>query len=160
MRPTRPILAILLLGACRGEPLAPDAIGALPALSLEEPLPAPGHSARRAAVIAFYGDPLVVEVPSTARAGAPFDVGVTTYGGGCIAEDTTVATVADRLADVVPYQRIHRPGPNEGCTLELRITRRTARVTFPTAGLAVVRVTGRAAPGDSLVSVVRAVRVE
>lgn len=129
------------------------------ALRLEQPAPAPGQSALRVARIAHYGDPVVVEVPESATAGSPLAVAVTTYGGGCVSEDTTVVQVDGLRADVVPYQRIYQPGVNGACTMELRVTRRMVSVVFASAGRATVRVIGRAKPGDSLVVVERGVLV-
>ena len=128
-------------------------------LRLEQPAPGPGTSALRLAHIDFYQDPVIVEVPGTMTAGVPAAVAVTTYGGGCVAEDTVLVEVAGLRADVAPYQRVHNPGPNGACTQELRITRRVASVTFAAPGLATVRVIGREAPGDALVIVERAVQV-
>lgn len=122
-------------------------------------MPAAGRAALRVAHIDFYSDPVVVEVPGAATAGTPFTVAVTTYGGGCVSEDTTVVQVTGLHADVVPYQRVYRPGANEACTQELRITRREASVVFAAPGLATVRVIGRAAPDDGLVVVERQVAV-
>ena len=130
------------------------------ALALEQPLPAAERSALRAGAILFFHDPTVVEVPSSATAGMPFTVTVTTYGGGCISEDTTVVKADGQRADVVPYQRIYNPGPNGGaCPSELRITRRQASVVFDAPGSGVVRVIGRAMPGDTLMQVQRTVHV-
>jgi len=129
------------------------------ALALEQPLPAAGKSALRAGTILLYHEPTVVEVPSSATAGTPFTVTVTTYGGGCISEDVTVVHVDGERADVVPYQRIYNPARNVVCTSELRITRRQASVTFASSGTAVVRVIGRAQPADTLMQVERTVLV-
>lgn len=129
-------------------------------LPLAEQAPAAGLSARRVATIRGYGEAAVVTVPATARAGEPVVVGVTTYGGGCVREDTTVTTVVGVRADVVPYQLVYTPRANEACTLELRINARQVRLTFGTPGPAQVVVTGRVAgPGDSLVRIVRAIDV-
>jgi hypothetical protein len=146
----------LMLGA-----LASCTLNTAPAdaLRLEQPEPAPGTSALRVARTHFYGNPVVVEVPTAATTGTPFAVAVTTYGGGCIAEDRTVVLVTDLSADVVPYQRVYRPRANEACTEELRITRREIVVTFQATGQGIVRVHGRAMPGDSLVVVERIVTV-
>ena len=112
-------------------------------LAIGEPALVPGQTVRRVATIGFYGDPIVVGLPATARAGAP-----------------TTVTVAGRVAEVGPYQRVCTPRPNEGCTRELRITERRVSVTFAALGAATVRVTGRVQPGDSLVTVTRQLRVE
>ena len=79
------------------------------ALRLEQPLPTPGSSALRVASVTYHGELPLVDAPSTAVAGQPFEVAVTTYGGGCIGEDTTVVDVSGHGADIVPYQRIHQP---------------------------------------------------
>ena len=125
------------------------------ALRLEQPLPMPGFSALRAGQVM----PFLVEAPSAATAGQPFPVAVTTYGGGCIGEDTTVVDVSDHRADVVPYQRVYQPTSNEACTLEARITRRQVRVVIPQAGEATVRFIGRGSPGGSLVFAERSVSI-
>ncbi len=151
-----PVLG-MLLAACQTAPSAPDT--ATPSAPLTEQTPASGQTARRIATITGYGESTVVDVPAAAHVGEPVTIGVTTYGGGCITEDTTTAIIASRRADVTPYQLVYTPRPGEGCTLDLRINRRTVRVTFATAGAAQVVVTGRAQPGDSLVRVVRAITV-
>ena len=148
------------LAACGHASSTGPMSGSLAALSLEEPWPSPGHSARRGATVLFYSDPLTVSVPTRARAGEPFVVGVTTYGGGCISEDTTTVRLEGQRADVVPYQRVYAPPLNGACTLQLRVTRREVHVAFPSPGVATVRVTGRASPGDSVVQVERAVIVQ
>ena len=147
------MLTLAAAAACRSS-TAPAVSS--PALSLEEPL-APGIAVRRVARIAFYSDPAVVDVPAAAAVGVPLPVAVTTYGGGCVGEDTTVTFVEGLRADVVPYQRVITG--NIGCTLELRITKRQIAIVFPAAGRATVRVIGRASPGDSLVVVERGVTV-
>jgi hypothetical protein len=119
-----------------------------------------GTTVRRLARLRFGSDPLVVEVPATARAGEPVEIHVTTYGGGCIREDTTVASVAGLDAEVVPYQLVYVTRPDEFCALVLRVTRRSVHLTFSTAGRARVRVIGRQAPGDSLIVVTRGLIVE
>ena len=147
--------AVLLTGlaSCTSVTVPTDA------LDIEQSAPPPGASALRVARTHFYDQPVAIEVPAAATAGTPFLVAVTTFGGGCIAEDTTVVLVLGMHADVVPYQRVYQPRADEGCTEELRITRREVTVTLPAAGTAVVRVYGRAMPGDSLVVVDRAVTV-
>jgi len=159
----RVALLVIAIAPCLqlgcSQPTKPTFPLSSPALSLEQPLPAAGHSARRVAFIALSGEAITVDVPSAARAGQPLLVAVTTYGGGCISEDTTVVDVHEHLADVVPYQRIYQPGRNEGCTMELRVNRRQVAVVFPERGVATVRVIGRVA-GDSLASVTRQVAIE
>jgi hypothetical protein len=149
----RSALLVAVLASCT------SATAPVDALSLEQPAPPPGATALRVARTHFYGQPVVMEVPAAATAGTGFTVAVTTYGGGCIAEDMTVVLVAGAAADVVPMQRVYQPRASEACTDELRITRRQASVMFASPGQAVVRVHGRAMPGDSLVVVERVVVV-
>ena len=147
------MLTLAAAAACRSS-TAPAVSS--PALSLEEPL-TPGISVRRVALIRLSNDPVVVDVPAAAVAGVPLTVAVTTYGGGCVGEDTTVTFVEGLHADVVPYQRVITG--NIGCTLELRITKRQVAIVFPAAGRATVRVIGRSSPSDSVVVVERSVAV-
>jgi len=154
----RPALVVLALApalslGCRNEITPPP----LPTtgLSLEEPAPSAGHSARRLANIGSSS----VEVPATGAAGQPVPITVTTYGGGCIGEDTTVVDVHGLHADIVPYQRVYNPGANGACTMELRINPRQLQVVFAQPGIASVVVYSRAADG-SLVSISRALAVK
>ena len=159
MRPLLPFrLVVTLLGAAAcTNPTAPLTSTAL---RLEQPLPTPGTSALRAASVTYHGELPLVDAPSTAAAGQPFEVALTTYGGGCIGEDTTVVDVSGHGADIVPYQRIYQPPQgNVGCTLQMRITRRRVQVLITETGPATVRVIGRASPGDSLVSTERSVSI-
>jgi hypothetical protein len=148
-----PLALAVLVAAC-GSLTQPEPSS--PALSLEQPLPTVGgKTALRAGNIRFYHDPLIVDVPSTATAGVPFTVSVTTYGGGCIGEAETVVRVQGWRADIVPYQHVSI-GP---CTQELRTTKRQATVTFALPGEALVRVIGREQPSDELIEVRRTVIV-
>lgn len=155
LRCTAGALAVLL--GCQASPVAPARQS--PELPLAEQAAVVGASTRRVAVVYHHEDPAVLEVPETGRVGEPITVQVTTYGGGCVRDDTTVATVAGLQADIVPYQQIFTPGPRGGCTRDLRITRRSVRVVFGTPGPARVRLIGRAQPGDSLIRLERQVTI-
>ena len=148
------VLACWQLGC--GQDITPPPFSST-ALGLEQPFPGPGQSALR---IASIGGPDGVEVPATVRAGEPLHVTVTTYGGGCVAEDTTAVVVHGNMADVVPYQRIYQPKEHEACTMELRINHRQVDVMFAAPGIATVWVYGRGRPDGSLISVLRQVSVE
>ena len=113
-----------------------------------------GSEARHVATIRHHQDPAVAEVPSPARSSEPVEIHVTTYGGGCVREDTTVASVAGVSAEVVPYQRVYAPRSLAARTSELRITR-SLRLTFAAVGQAKTRLIGRVAPGDSLIAMER-----
>jgi hypothetical protein len=152
------IAFVILLVGCGDTLAGPGG----PGLPLAEQMLAPGVSALRVATVGAYGDSAAVSVPATAHAGTPFSVKVTTYGGGCIKEDTTVVTVVGARAEIVPYQRIYTPrtNPPEACTLELRITQREAQVTFGAPGQSQVEVISRDNPTGPLVHTVRTVDVE
>ena len=104
-----------------------------------------------------FGEGPEIGVPSTARIGEAIPLTVTTYGGGCTGEDTTVIAVDSLIADIRPYQRV--PTGPETCIAILRVNRRSLLVTFTTRGRATIRVHGRAEPGDSAVTVTRTVLV-
>lgn len=150
-------IIITLAGAAACTP--PTAPLSSNALRLEQPLPLPGASALRVGVVRLPHDSFLVEAPSAATAGQPFTVAVTTYGGGCIGEDTTLVDGTDHRADIVPYQRVYQPSGNSACTLELRVTRRQVQVVISQAGQATVRFIGRASPRDSLISAERSVSI-
>jgi hypothetical protein len=147
-------LSILLLGGCRPAE-APDA---------EQPAPPAADASadelqRRPATLRFHADSERVEVPGEARAGEPFEIAFTTYGGGCIREDTTEVRVTGLVAEVTPYQLAPREGSSMICTMELRLTRREVEVVFPGRGTATVRIIGVSQPGDSAMRVERQVSV-
>jgi hypothetical protein len=88
-------------------------------------------------------DTLVVDMAPTVRVFEPLVVQFTTYGGGCIDADTTVAIVSGQLTTVIPYQRYFTPPNGGGCTRELILERRTVRLVFTSAGSATLRFIGR-----------------
>ncbi len=159
MRTISALLVCLAALACGTAPTeSPVSTSELPLA--EEPLRA-GATALRVGRIQMSGsDTAVIQLPSTVRRNEPVDVYVTTYGGGCIGPDTTVANVSGLRATIVPYQREYRPLPTGACTMELRVERRAVRLVFATAGIAVVRVVGRVTPDDSLVAVERRLTVQ
>ena len=146
-------LALALAAAACTSTVAPD----LPSdgLPLNEQVPTPGLTARRVASILDPAQPGAIDVPATARAGEAITVGVTTFGGGCIREDTTVVTVRGSQAEVVPYQLVYTPKQNEACTLEARVTPRRVRITFATAGSAAVVIRGRTSLEGDPATIVR-----
>lgn len=149
------VLATLV--GCASDPLRITRPQELPLA--DEPASAE-RATRRVATLHFYTDTTIIEFPAVVRAGIPATVFVTTYGGGCVAEDTMVVTVVGLQADIVPYQRVAAIGPRTVCTLELRVTRRPAVVTFATAGVVTLQVTGRRQPDDVLFTRRRTFRVE
>lgn len=111
----------------------------------------------RPGVIDFYQEPVVVEAPETVRAGAPFEVSVRTYGGGCLSKGETEVRKEGLSVDVRPHD-IHSGA--DVCTQELKMFDHRATVTLHDAGVAEIRFHGQAVPGDSAVLVVRYVTVE
>lgn len=104
------------------------------------------------------GDPVRVELPATATAGAPFDVRVTSYGGGCRAKGPTTVSVSGSTALVEPIQLV----PVEDglvCTMELRIDQNTASVRFDAPGAARVVVRGYSSVSRQMITVERTVQV-
>ena len=151
------MLAVLALTSCHG---VATEVPHKTAIEMETSGATPGESDRKVALISFYHEPLVIEVPTQAIAAQPFNVYVTTYSGGCIRDDTIQVSVSSSRADVVPFQRIYSLGPNEACTAELNIRRRPVSVTLSKPGESVVRITGRARPGDSLVVVTKTLTIK
>ncbi len=150
------IAALLALGACNGGPS--EVVVAPTELPLPEGALENGVMTRRVGVLRHYGDSLLFEAPSRAAVGVPIEVHVTTYGGGCLGQDTTVTNVNGLRATVVPYQRAP-VDPNVACTMELVLQRRLVRVTFQSAGLATLRVIGRDEPASRLFAVERRIEV-
>jgi hypothetical protein len=141
-------------------------LGCRPADPPESDRPAPptadtiaGELQRRPAALRFYAESAQVTVPGEARAGEPFEVALTTYGGGCIREDTTEVRVTGLVAEVIPYQLAPREGSSMVCTMELRFNRREIDVVFAERGAATVRIVGVSQPGDSALRIERRVNV-
>jgi hypothetical protein len=152
---TTPLLTLLVLlaGCGPGEPPEGERLVRPAGSSAADEL------RRRPATLRFHADSAQVAVPSEARAGEPFQVALTTYGGGCIREDTTEVRVTGLVAEVTPYQLAPREGSSMDCTLELRFDRREVRVVFPERGAATVRIIGVSQPGDSAMRIERRVTV-
>jgi len=106
-------------------------------------------SDRGPAVLAFYGDTTSVELAASTRVGEATAVRFTSFGGGCIRRDTTVAEVSGLSAEVRPYrlEPTELP-PNTACTSELRLDQNAVQLRFVEPGRARVRIVGLARPGD------------
>ncbi len=118
-------------------------------LPLAEQAAADGLSALRVGSVRYYGDTARIEIPTRVEQGVPVDVFVTTFGGGCVASDTTITTVQGMRTTIVPYQRVVT-NPRAGCLDILLIDRRRVPVVFGTQGSATLRVVGREEPGGRL----------
>ena len=149
------VLWAIVIG-CTSDPLRITDPQELPLA--DEPMSAE-RATRRVATLHHYADTVLFESPAAVQVGRPAAIFLTTYGGGCVREDTTVVTVVDLQADIVPYQRVAAIGPQTACTDELRVTRRVAVVTFARAGVATLNVTGRRQPDGTLFTIRRSIRV-
>lgn len=115
---------------------------------------------RRPAYVRYYQDPPQLDAPDTIDAGVSFTVTVRTFGGGCIDQGDTEVSVAGQTAELRPFDifTTHLPR-NYACPDILFHYSHTASVRFTESGVAVVRVVGRVAPGDSATTLERTVVV-
>jgi hypothetical protein len=130
--------------------LAAVALGCSATLSPDEAL-----TARRSAgatvgpaILSFFGDVTTVTLPQSARVREPVKVAATAFGGGCVSQAGTEASVSGPVAEVRPL-RSENSDPDTFCTMELRIFEHTAVLRFSEPGEALVRVIGIARPGDT-----------
>ena len=149
-------LCSVLLG-CRDLPTAGGASAS--ELPLREETLVVNVAALRVGVVRGVSDPITIAVPATARIGEAVVVRITTYGGGCVGPDTTVASTVGLRALIVPYQRVFTVPSQVACTDDLRLESRAVSVTFTSVGEAIVRIVGRAASRDALIAVERRVSV-
>ena len=119
----------------------------------------PGTTERRAAHIIHYGDTSAITAPTSAPANTPIAIDVITFGGGCISKGETESTVTGLQATIRVYQYEYHPKSNEACTQELRFDHNAATVQFVVPGTATIQVAGLRAPGDTPVTLSRAVTV-
>lgn len=116
---------------------------------------------RQLAVIRFYQDPMLIEVPSVVSRGVDFEVAVRTFGNGCVTQGDTEVSIAGRTAEVRPFDVfVTQLPPNSACTDILRYYLHRATMRFTEAGVATVRVRGRAQPGNDIIVVEHVVRVQ
>jgi hypothetical protein len=104
---------------------------------------------RGPAVLAFYGDTTSVELAASTRVGEATTVRFTSFGGGCIRRDTTVAEVSGLSAELRPFriEPTELP-PNTACPSVLRLDQNVVQLRFAQPGRARVRIVGLARPGD------------
>lgn len=134
-----PVLALLLATACY-DPLGPR----------EELV---------IGTVAFYSEPVEIDVPHTVQAGVPFPVQVRTYGGGCERIGPTEVTSRDGGALVVPRD-FTTTGPGIACADVLKWFDHEAQVVLQTPGSSTVTIRGRVEPDDRIEDFVRTVVVE
>lgn len=108
--------------------------------------------------MAFYGQPVLVNVPDTVQAGLSFQVLVRTYGNDCVSDGGTKVRESSLFADITPYDVIYT-GPSV-CDDILKMIDHQATVTLQKPGVAQIRIRGKQMLEDSLVIAVREVVVE
>jgi hypothetical protein len=92
-------------------------------------------------VVEMRDRPFTLDMPTAARAGESFEIGVPTYGGGCESEESThVRTDSEELVTITPYDRRILA---DACTIPLRIFPHRASVSFALPGTKTLRVRGR-----------------
>ncbi len=105
------------------------------------------------AIIISYGDTAQIAAPDSVARGAPFEVSVETFGGGCTR--TTARTeirITGLVAEIRPYNETRRGG---ACTDDILILTHRTSVQFEQSGVALVRVLAeqRPMPGTGAVPV-------
>lgn len=99
------------------------------------------EDAARLGTVWFYDEPVVVEVPDTARAASPFEVRVRTYGGGCHRMGATATLASGDTLRVTPTDTV-TTGPDLACPDILRTFDHRATASWPTPGELTVVVEG------------------
>lgn len=84
--------------------------------------------------------------PDTVRAGADFDVTVTTYGSSsCTQADGADVRRVEGVVEITPYDRV--PSGGAECTADLAPHPRIVQVRIDEPGAATLRVSGRGSDG-------------
>ena len=90
-----------------------------------------------------------VVVPQTAQAGEPFQVTVTTIGGGCLRMGPTRVRTRGLTAEVRPYD-VHNGG--RVCPTDVQPFEHTATLRFDQPGTATVSFHGRGSPDEVVIT--------
>jgi hypothetical protein len=111
--------------------------------------------------IEFYGQPAVIQLPSTVSRGRDFDVVVTTYGGGCVDQGDTRVTTSATHAEIRPFDIFITEMPDDyACTDILKQFGHRATLRFTQAGTVTVRIHGRKEPSGDVIVVERQLTVQ
>lgn len=112
----------------------------------------------------------VLDIPDTATVGSPLELTVRSFGNGCYSPHSITVDVRDRVATVIPYDRVYVLPPadpcadwTEVCTSALVPLVHEATVTFDSPGPAELRVIGRrdfAQERERIVEIVEPILVE
>lgn len=124
------LLGAAALAACAGSPFEP------------------GEERRVGIVMLYRTEPeRPLAAPDTVRAGADFQVTVTTLGGGCERKGETESEVRGAVATVTPYD--YTDAAAQVCTDILKLFPHTATLRFAAPGEALLRVHGRRVGPDT-----------
>lgn len=96
-------------------------------------------------IISFYRDSVVIDVPTTATVGQPFDVLVWTRGNGCFSKGATTVTTTGGRTLVEPFDSVRR---DIVCNSILLLFEHVASVTLTEPGETTVVVRGWILPED------------
>lgn len=115
---------------------------------------------RRPGTIEHYHDPVVLEVPDTVSAGAPFEITIRTYVGGCDEAGGTDVVRTDGRIEVSPFDFDRTPlDPNVGCPDRLGLIDHRVTSSFDAPGVGIVVIQGREEPSLEAKTVERTVVV-
>ncbi len=90
-----------------------------------------------------------VTAPASVKAGADFQVTVTTSGNGCVSAADEGVILADASADVFVYDFTTATRPGTICTMIFKQLQHKVTLRFAAKGEAVIRVWGRRQGGTS-----------
>lgn len=151
------IIAIMLVSAsllgCS------DALSSIDMLVDELPLAEQSLSSRPSARRVAAIDASLVAILVRARVSAAFEMSVPVASGGCRGSDTTVVTVGELTATIVPYQRVST-APGIACPANFFVERRTVRISFTQRGAVRVRFVSKSGADQRLLAVEQPVTVE
>ena len=100
--------------------------------------------------ISSFGQEGAITLPASVQSGEPFEVTVTTLGGGCMEKGETDVQIQGLRADITPYDYEITP-LFEGCLLYGEDYRHTATLSFAEKGTATLLFHGRKFTADQAV---------
>lgn len=140
--PALTLLCVLL--SCRSSPTESDALAS--ELPIAEGASRGAASFRRVGTVGTIGDSLLIAVPARARQGEVLTVQVSLGNGQCVGPDTTVASVLNLAATIVPYQQVTAPSRAVSCPTVFFLDRRSIAFAFLQKGEARIRILVRTGP--------------
>ena len=141
-------MALVACGSAPAGSVAPSAVASsapLPSAEASQPGGAGEPAGQRVSGIVDYyadGSAGVITAPATVTAGQPFDITITTFGGGCESAGGGDVVVAGDVATIDVFDW-SVAGPTVSCVAMLKRLPRTVSVTFATPGPATIKVNGQ-----------------